>query len=128
MIQRKERRVAQLLINRDQVYVLQDLLFVERCQLVQEDEELVGLVEAGEKWNGHPASRSNRRGNERTWVEAFLMGCDLEREEKVVLAEAGEEVEVGESNFQKNHLKDQVYQLQRTGMKNLVIPRSRVRP
>ena len=120
--------MASLLINRDLVYVLQDLPFVERCQLVLEDEALVGLGEVGEKWNGHLASRSSKRGNERTWVEAFLMGCDLEREEKVVLAEAGEEVEEEESNFQKNQLKHQVYQLQRTGMKNLVIPRSKVRP
>jgi len=128
MIQREERRVARLLINRDLVYVLQDLLFVERCQHVLEGEVLVGLVEVGEKWNGHPASRSNRKGNVQTWVEAFLMGCDLVREEKVVLAEVGGEVEVEESNFQKNHLKDQVYQLQRTGMKNLVIPRRKARP
>lgn len=118
MIQREERRVARLLINQDLVYDLQDLLFEERCQHVLEGEVLVGLVEVGEKWNGHPASRNNKKGNEPAWVEAFLMGCDQVREEKVVLVEAGGEEEVEEVNFQKNHLKGQVYQLQRTGMKN----------
>lgn len=64
-----------------------------------EDEVLVGLGEVGEKWNGYFVFRSSKRGNERIWVEVFFMGCDLEREEKVVLVEVGEEVEEEESNF-----------------------------
>jgi len=128
MMQREERRVAQLLINQDQVYVLQNLLFEERCQHVLEGEVLEGLVEVGGKWNGHPVSRSSRKGNEPTWVEAFLVGCDLVREEKVVLVEVGEEEEVEENSFQKNHLKSQAYQLQRTGIKNWMIRRRKVCP
>lgn len=107
--------------NQELVHDPLDRPFGESCHRVLGDEVLVGLEEAGEKWNVHLAFRSSRNEKGQAWREVFLVLIDKVREEKAHLGEVGVEEEVGGNSFQKIHLKGQEYQLQKTGMKILVI-------